>query len=109
MCTAARSRWPPWPPGCWAWRSNQRRGDELRAQLHQRTRTVLDHLDKLGVATSNVSDFPIVELALADAEDLFPLLAVLGEVDDRFGSTAPPLRRSLGGLADFVRLLEFRT
>jgi 8-amino-7-oxononanoate synthase len=34
---------------------------------------VLDHLDKLGVATSNVSDFPIVELALADPEDLFPV------------------------------------
>ena len=52
---------------------NQRRGDELRAQLSQRTRTVLDHLNKLGVATSNVSDFPIVELALAEAEDLFPV------------------------------------
>ena len=34
---------------------------------------MLDHLDKLGVATSNVSDFPIVELALADPEDLFPV------------------------------------
>jgi 8-amino-7-oxononanoate synthase len=52
---------------------NQRRGDELRAQLHQRTRTVLDHLDKLGVATSNVSGFPLVELALADPEDLHPV------------------------------------
>ena len=52
---------------------NERRGDELRSQLYQRTRAVLDHLDKLGVATSNVSDFPIVELALADPEDLFPV------------------------------------
>jgi 8-amino-7-oxononanoate synthase len=52
---------------------NQRRGDELQAQLHQRTRTVLDHLDKLGVATSNVSGFPLVELALADPEDLHPV------------------------------------
>jgi 8-amino-7-oxononanoate synthase len=49
---------------------NERRGDELRAQLYHRTRTVLDHLDKLGVATSNVSGFPLIELALADAEDL---------------------------------------
>ena len=103
------------------------------------------------MATSNVSDFPIVELALVDAEDLFPvgrylfgrgvyvtlapfpvvpreevglriqltaantaeqvdhLLAVLGEVDHRFGFRPHPLRRPLGGLADFVRLLEFRT
>ena len=49
---------------------NDRRGDELRAQLYQKTRLVLDHLDKLGVATSNVSEFPLVELALADADDL---------------------------------------
>ena len=49
---------------------NERRGDELRALLHHRTRTVLDHLDKLGVATSNISGFPLIELAIADPEDL---------------------------------------
>jgi 8-amino-7-oxononanoate synthase len=49
---------------------NERRGDELRAQLYHRTRTVLDQLDKLGVATSNVSELPLIELALADPEDL---------------------------------------
>jgi 8-amino-7-oxononanoate synthase len=48
---------------------NEQRGDDLRAQLWHRTRSVLDHLDKLGVATSNASGFPLVELALADAED----------------------------------------
>jgi 8-amino-7-oxononanoate synthase len=48
---------------------NERRGDELRAQLYHRTRTVLDHLEKLGVATSNVSEFPLVELALGDPAD----------------------------------------
>jgi 8-amino-7-oxononanoate synthase len=110
---------------------NRRRGDELRARLHHRTRVLLDHLDKLAVATSNVSGFPLVELALADAADLdavgrhlfdrgvfvtlapYPvvprkdagfriqltaantaeqvdhLLAVLGEVDDRFGFRRP--------------------
>jgi 8-amino-7-oxononanoate synthase len=31
---------------------------------------VLDQLDKLGVATSNVSELPLIELALADPEDL---------------------------------------
>jgi 7-keto-8-aminopelargonate synthetase-like enzyme len=49
---------------------NRRRGDELRAQLYQKTKLLLDHLDKLGVATSNVSGFPLVELALADPADL---------------------------------------
>jgi 8-amino-7-oxononanoate synthase len=49
---------------------NRRRGDELRAQLHHRARLLLDHLDKLGVATANTSGFPLVELALADAADL---------------------------------------
>jgi 8-amino-7-oxononanoate synthase len=52
---------------------NERRGDELRAQLYHLTRAVLDHLDKLGVATSNVSGFPLIELALANAEDLDPV------------------------------------
>jgi len=111
--------------------ANRRRGDELRAQLYHRTRLLLDHLDKLGVATSNVSGFPLVELALANAGDLdaagrhlfdrgvyvtlapYPvvprkeagfriqltaantteqvehLLAVLEEVDDRFGFRRP--------------------
>jgi 8-amino-7-oxononanoate synthase len=49
---------------------NQRRGDELRAQLYQKTKTLLDHLDKLGVATSNTSGFPLVELAVADPAEL---------------------------------------
>jgi Aminotransferase class I and II len=49
--------------------ANEHRGDELRAQLHRRTRTLLDHLDKLGIATSNTSGFPLVELALADPAD----------------------------------------
>ena len=31
---------------------------------------MLDHLDKLGVATSNISGFPLIELAIADPEDL---------------------------------------
>ena len=38
--------------------------------VRHRTRTLLDQLDKLGVATSNTSGFPLVELALANAEDL---------------------------------------
>jgi 8-amino-7-oxononanoate synthase len=49
---------------------NDARGDELRAVLHARTRRVLDHLDKLGAATLNTSGFPIIEVPLADPEDL---------------------------------------
>jgi 8-amino-7-oxononanoate synthase len=49
---------------------NQRRGDDLRALLWQRTRTLLEHLDKLAIATTNTSGLPLVELALADAADL---------------------------------------
>ena len=49
---------------------NRKRGDELRALLYHRTRRVLDHVDKLGVMTSNTSGFPLVELPLADGEDL---------------------------------------
>jgi 8-amino-7-oxononanoate synthase len=49
---------------------NRRRGDELRAQLYHKTKTLLDHLDKLGVATSNTSGFPLVQLPLADPADI---------------------------------------
>jgi 8-amino-7-oxononanoate synthase len=49
--------------------ANELRGDELRARLYHETRRLLDHLDKLGVATSNTSGFPLVELAVADADD----------------------------------------
>jgi 8-amino-7-oxononanoate synthase len=49
---------------------NRNRGDELRAQLYQKTKLLLDHLDKLGVATTNISGFPVVELPIADPADL---------------------------------------
>jgi len=49
---------------------NDARGDQLRAVLYARTRRVLDHLDKLGAATLNTSGFPIVEVPLADPDEL---------------------------------------
>jgi len=49
---------------------NDTRGDELRALLYDRTRRVLDHLDKLGAATLNTSGFPIIEVPLQDPDDL---------------------------------------
>src|SRR4029079_19199727 len=45
---------------------NERRGDELRRVLHDRTRRVLDCLNRLGVHTPNRSGFPIVEIPLRD-------------------------------------------
>jgi 8-amino-7-oxononanoate synthase len=49
---------------------NHTRGDQLRAVLYERTRRVLDHLDKLGAATLNTSGFPIIEVPLADPDQL---------------------------------------
>jgi 8-amino-7-oxononanoate synthase len=49
---------------------NEARGDDLRAILWARTRRILDHLEKLGAFTLNRSGFPIVEVPLADADDL---------------------------------------
>jgi 8-amino-7-oxononanoate synthase len=51
-------------------RVNSLRGDALRADLYRKTERVLDHLDVLGVHTPNVSGAPIVEIPLADADDL---------------------------------------
>ena len=49
---------------------NASRGDQLRARIHAGTRRILDHLAGMGVATRNASAFPIVEVPLADPEDL---------------------------------------
>jgi 8-amino-7-oxononanoate synthase len=49
---------------------NEDKGDELRVELYARTRRVLDHLEKLGVFTLNRSGFPIIEVPLADPDDL---------------------------------------
>ena len=49
---------------------NEARGDELRTMLWARTRRILEHLDKLGAFTLNRSGFPIVEVPLADPDDL---------------------------------------
>jgi 8-amino-7-oxononanoate synthase len=45
---------------------NERRGDELRRVLSDRTARVLDCLERLGVHTPNTSGFPIVEVPLRD-------------------------------------------
>jgi 8-amino-7-oxononanoate synthase len=45
---------------------NERRGDDLRANLHRLTARVLAKVRELGIATPNVSGLPIVEIPLAD-------------------------------------------
>jgi hypothetical protein len=59
------------------------------------------HLQRLGL--------PDRRAGLADAEDLFPCWPCSARSTTASAPPPPPLRRSLGGLADLVRLLEFRT
>src|SRR5919202_912558 len=49
---------------------NERRGDNVRADLWRKTATVLECLDSLGVHTPNRSGFPIIEVPLARHEDI---------------------------------------
>ena len=51
-------------------RVNDVRGDELRYELHRKTAVVLDCLKQLEIATPNQSGFPIIEIPLADHEDV---------------------------------------
>jgi len=49
---------------------NERRGDAIRADLHAKTKRVLDALDRLGVHTPNRDGLPLIEVPLADAEQI---------------------------------------
>jgi 8-amino-7-oxononanoate synthase len=49
---------------------NERRGDALRADLHAKTARVLDALDRLGAHTPNSDGFPIIEVPLAQADQI---------------------------------------
>jgi 8-amino-7-oxononanoate synthase len=51
-------------------RVNDVRGDELRAKLHRLTGRVLERMSELGIATPNQSGFPIIEIPLADADQV---------------------------------------
>jgi 8-amino-7-oxononanoate synthase len=51
-------------------RVNDERGDQMRAKLHRLTGRVLTRLSDLGIATPNESGFPIIEIPLADADDV---------------------------------------
>jgi 8-amino-7-oxononanoate synthase len=49
---------------------NDARGDELRRQIHDKTRRVLDTLRELDVTVANTSGLPIVEVPLRRHEDI---------------------------------------
>jgi 8-amino-7-oxononanoate synthase len=49
---------------------NERKGDLLRADLHRMTARVLEALSGLGAATPNRSGLPIIEIPLADHEQI---------------------------------------
>ena len=51
-------------------RVNRTRGDRYRADLHRKTRRVLDALHALGIATPNRSGYPIVEVPLANHDEI---------------------------------------
>ncbi|MEA2322717.1 MAG: hypothetical protein QOD81_2567 [Solirubrobacteraceae bacterium] len=51
-------------------RVNDERGDALRARLHRLTHRVLDRVHELGISTPNRSGYPIVEISLADPDQI---------------------------------------
>jgi 8-amino-7-oxononanoate synthase len=51
-------------------RLNRVKGDELRLDLYRMTKRVLGCLQELGIATPNVSGYPIIEIPLANHEEI---------------------------------------
>jgi 8-amino-7-oxononanoate synthase len=49
---------------------NAAQGDRIRADLYAKTVRILDHLRALGVSTPNTTGFPLVQIPLADADEL---------------------------------------
>jgi 8-amino-7-oxononanoate synthase len=51
-------------------RVNDERGDALRARVHRLTHRVLDRVHELGISTPNRSGYPIIEISLADPDQI---------------------------------------
>jgi 8-amino-7-oxononanoate synthase len=49
---------------------NDAEGDDIRRSLCEKTRRVLDQIAKLGLRTLNTSGYPVIELPLANADDI---------------------------------------
>jgi 8-amino-7-oxononanoate synthase len=56
---------------------NEARGDALRTKLYRLSRTVLDEVRRVGIATPNVHDTPIIELLTTGEEELAVVAAEL--------------------------------
>jgi 8-amino-7-oxononanoate synthase len=52
---------------------NEKRGDEYRAAIHRKTKRVLDRLHELAIYTPNTSGYPLIEIPLANHEDIDPV------------------------------------
>jgi 8-amino-7-oxononanoate synthase len=50
--------------------ANALRGDRLRARLWEMTARVLDHLRALGATTTNISGFPLIQVPIANPDDI---------------------------------------
>jgi len=49
---------------------NEKRGDLYRLAMHRKTHRVLDRLRELGIYTHNTSGYPLIEIPLANHEDI---------------------------------------
>jgi len=49
---------------------NEKRGDDIRADLYRKSMKVLDHVRGLGVYTPNTGTTPVIELPLAEGQDI---------------------------------------
>jgi hypothetical protein len=73
MCTAAPSRWPRWPPRCWASRSTSAGAT----------------LAPYPVVPREEVGFRVQLTAANTVEQVDHLITVLSEIDDRFGFRRP--------------------
>jgi 8-amino-7-oxononanoate synthase len=52
---------------------NEKRGDRYRADIYRKTRRVLERLHELNIYTPNTSGYPLIEIPLANHEDIDPV------------------------------------
>jgi 8-amino-7-oxononanoate synthase len=70
---------------------NESRGDQLRLSMHRMTDRVLSCLRTLGIATPNVSGYPIIEIPLANPDDIEAVGAYLFHHGVYVMMVVPPL------------------
>ena len=50
--------------------TNETRGDEYRYAMYRKTKRIMDRLHELNIYTPNRSGFPLIEIPLANHEDI---------------------------------------